>query len=120
MSADVAAYLPTLDDPVWVAWQADQITCIARTNRFGTTGLRYREKLLFTALDRAFNDRLDQWHTWEWSDSIGGVITVDRYAPRDHPHLGTVPLDGLTFEAVAAAEQSLLRQALSDTERTHR
>ena len=120
MSADVAAYLPTLDDPVWVSWQADQITRIARKNRAGTAGLRFREKQLYAALNQAFNARLDRWHTWEWIDSIGGVITVDSSAPHDHPHLGVVPLELLTFECVAAAEQSLLRQALSDAERTHR
>lgn len=113
MSVDVAAYLPTLDDPAWVQWQADQITDIARRTRTGTAGLRYRERLLCAAVHHAFNTRLDQWHEWEWFDGIGGVVTVDRTAPSGHPYLGAVPLEDLTPEAVADAKRELLHQALT-------
>jgi hypothetical protein len=101
MSADVAAYLPTLDDPVWVAWQAKQLTRIARTNRHGAAGFRLREQVLFAALERSFRDHLDRFHDWEWFDSIGGVITVDQG----------------TESTVHHRQEELLRAVLADTER---
>jgi len=114
MSADVVAYLPALDDPVWIQWQAEQITHIARQNRFGTAGFQSRERLLYAALGQAFTTRLDHWHAWEWNDSIGGIVTIDRHTPERHPYLGVVPLHDLRFEAIAAAQQSLLQGALAD------
>lgn len=114
MSVDIVAIVPTLDHPTWVAWQAGQITALARTHRPGTWQFRQAEQAIYTVLTRAFNDRLDQWHTWEWDHALGGLITVDRRTPDSHPHLGTVPVDALTLDAIATAEHDLLAAALGD------
>lgn len=115
MSADTLV-LPDLGDATWLSWQADQITAIAREHGAGTYRFKEREQLLYRALRRSFTALLGAWHDWDWDDHFGGVITVDRYTPDDHPYLGVVPLHELTYTAVDQAHQELLRQALADTE----
>lgn len=115
MSADIVI-VPELGDEVWVAWQARQITALAREHRAGTHQFKAREHELYQALQTAFNLHLDTFHTWEWDDVLGGVVTVNRYAPYDHPYLGAVPLRDMTFEAMTEAHQVLLSRALTETE----
>jgi len=115
MSADITV-LPGLDDPTWVAWQAQQVTVIARTHRAGTARFRDQERSLYRAVKTGFTTVLDGQHTWDWDDALGGVITLDRNAPEDHPFLGVLPLGDITFESVAETQRDLLRQALEEAE----
>lgn len=115
MSADIVI-VPELGDEVWVAWQAAQITTIARTHRAGTHQFKTREQHLYEALQTGFNLHLDTFHTWEWDDVLGGVVTVDRSTPYDHPYLGAVPMDDMNFESMTQAHQDLLSRALAEAE----
>jgi hypothetical protein len=115
MSADIVI-VPELGDEVWVAWQANQITTLAREHRAGTHQFKRREQHLYEALQEAFNLHLDTFHTWEWDDVLGGVVTIDRSTPYDHPYLGNVPLQDMTFESMTEAHQVLLSRALAETE----
>jgi hypothetical protein len=115
MSADITV-LPGLDDPTWVTWQAQQVTAIARTHRVGTTRFKDQERSLYRAVKTGFTTVLDGQHSWEWDDVLGGVITVDRNAPDDHPYLGVLPLDQVTFDAITQTQRTLLRQALDEAE----
>jgi len=115
MSADIII-LPGLNDPTWVAWQAGQVAAIARDHRAGTARFRDRERLLYRALKTGFRTFLDGQHSWEWDDALGGVITVDRNAPHDHPYLGVLPLGDINPESITDTHRTLLRQALEEAE----
>lgn len=115
MSADIVI-VPELGDEVWVAWQARQIAAIAPRGQSGTAGFRFNERILYAVLQAAFHETLDRWHTWEWDDSLGGVITIDRSTPYDHPYLGAVLNDAVTADSITQAHQDLLQRALARTE----